>query len=135
MSGGNSLYKVSLKSACCDDLLTCLFMLGQTDILLFNCMAFNNEYTLDGLAQLSGKDKTTVFRSLQKMVSIGIVIKNTKTIARGGYYHTYYLSDMENIKKISLERINATHDGFLQLLDQLLKDISMRIKPVENLSN
>ena len=129
MANANSLYKISLKSACCDDLLTCLFMLSQTDILLFNCMVFNREYTLEELAHLSGKDKTTVFRSMQKLTSIGVVIKNSRTIPRGGYYHTYNLSDIENIKKISMERINSTHEGFLQLLDQLVSDINARINP------
>ncbi len=130
MANANSLYKISLKSACCDDLLTCLFMLGQTDVLLFNCMVPNKEYTLEELAQLSGKDKTTVFRSMQKLTSIGVVIKNSRTIPRGGYYHTYNLSDIDNIKKISIDRINSTHEGFIQLLDQLIEDISTRINPV-----
>ncbi|MHB8360575.1 MAG: hypothetical protein ACYDDC_02085, partial [Thermoplasmataceae archaeon] len=86
MSNVNSLFKISLKSACCDDLLTCLFMLGQTDVVLFNCMVPNTEYTLDKLSGMAGKDKTTVFRSLQKMVSLGVVIKQTKSIKRGGYF-------------------------------------------------
>ena len=100
------------------------------DVLLFNCMVPNKEYTLEELAQLSGKDKTTVFRSMQKLTSIGVVIKNSRTIPRGGYYHTYNLSDIDNIKKISIDRINSTHEGFIQLLDQLIEDISTRINPV-----
>ena len=106
------------------------FMQGQTDVLLFNCMVPNKEYTLEELARLSGKDKTTVFRSMQKLTSIGVVIKNSRTIPRGGYYHTYNLSDIDNIKKISMDRINSTHEGFIQLLDQLIEDISARINPV-----
>ncbi|MHB8361516.1 MAG: hypothetical protein ACYDDC_06915, partial [Thermoplasmataceae archaeon] len=46
-----------------------------------------------------------------------------------GYFHTYYLSDSENLRKISLERINSTHDGFLLLLEQLLEDLKMRVNP------
>ena len=104
-------------------------MFITTPMLVNFCMVFNREYTLEELAHLSGKDKTTVFRSMQKLTSIGVVIKNSRTIPRGGYYHTYNLSDIENIKKISMERINSTHEGFLQLLNQLVTDISTRINP------
>ena len=51
--------------------------------------------TLDGISKEVDRDRTTTFRSLQKLVSLGLCVKETKTIKEGGYYHVYSAVDME----------------------------------------
>ncbi len=45
------------------------------------------------------RDKSTTFRSLQKLVTIGLVVKETRTIKYGGYFHVYSAVDRETFKK------------------------------------
>ncbi len=44
------------------------------------------------------RDKSTTFRSMQKRVAIGLLVKETWTIKDGGYFHVYSVVDKETFK-------------------------------------
>ena len=54
--------------------------------------------TLENIVKEVDRDKSTVFRSLQKIVVLGICIKETKTIKEGGYFHVYSAIDTKTFK-------------------------------------
>jgi len=56
-------------------------------------------------------------RVLSKLVSIGLVTKQTKTIKGGGYYHTYAMLDPALIKKHARERVKEITESLENLID------------------
>src|SRR6476661_3264503 len=93
------LSSITRLNATVKDLLIYLFDLSPLEVdLLFTLMKAKKPSTLDDLAKKLGRDRTTIFKSVQKLVNIGICIKDTKTLKDGGYYHIYSAVDNETFK-------------------------------------
>ena len=71
---------------------------------------------MEELARKADRDKSTIFRSLQKLVGLGICIKDTKTLKEGGYYHAYSAIDMESFRMETEKRVKELHESFDRLL-------------------
>lgn len=80
--------------------------------------------TLDEVAEKVDRDKSTVFRSLQKLVGLGICNKETKTLKEGGYYHTYDAVDIESFKLETEKRVKELEVSFRRLLGKFENDMN-----------
>jgi predicted transcriptional regulator len=100
------------------ELFIYLYDLSPLDLdLLFIMIKEAKPLTLEELSNKADRDKSTVFRSVQKLVSAGICIKETRTIREGGYYHVYSSVDMETFKAETEMRVKDLQKS----LDRLMK--------------
>ncbi len=102
------------------DLFIQLYDLSPLDLdILFMLISKKNDepMTLDQISKEADRDRSTTFRSLQKLVTLGLGIKETKTIKEGGYYHVYSVVDMETFKSETERRVKDLQKS----LDRLLK--------------
>lgn len=114
------------------DLFIYLYSLSslELDILLTLIINNNNNkgfMTLEELTQEVDRDKSTVFRSLQKLVSLGICIKETKTIKEGGLYHLYGAIDIESFKLETEKRVKELEKSFHRILKKFEADMQNMI--------
>jgi predicted transcriptional regulator len=77
------------KKVCCDDIIKCIFDFNELDFKVFKLLNKDGESTAQILANKLKKERSTVYRSLQKLTNCGLCIKNTSNISTGGHYHTY----------------------------------------------
>jgi predicted transcriptional regulator len=100
------------------ELFIYLYDLSPLDLdLLFIMIKEAKPLTLEQLSNKADRDKSTVFRSVQKLVSAGICIKETRTIREGGYYHVYSAVDMETFRAETEMRVKDLQKS----LDRLMK--------------
>jgi predicted transcriptional regulator len=102
------------------DLFIQLYDLSPLDLdILFMLISKKNEEprTLDQVSKETDRDRSTTFRSLQKLVGLGLCVKETKTIKDGGYFHVYSVVDMETFKKETERKVKDLQKS----LDRLLK--------------
>ena len=100
------------------ELFIYLYDLSPLDLdLLFIMIKEAKPLTLEQLSNKADRDKSTVFRSVQKLVSAGICIKETRTIREGGYYHVYSAVDMETFRAETEMRVKELQKS----LDRLMK--------------
>lgn len=103
------------------DLFIQLYDLSPLDMdILFMLIASNKDnkaMTLDEVSEEVDRDRSTTFRSLQKLVSLGLCVKETKTIKEGGYFHVYSAVDMETFKAETEKKVKDLQRS----LDRLLK--------------
>jgi predicted transcriptional regulator len=100
------------------ELFIYLYDLSPLDLdLLFIMIKEAKPLTLEELSNKADRDKSTVFRSVQKLVSAGICIKETRTIREGGYYHVYSAVDMETFRAETEMRVKELQKS----LDRLMK--------------
>lgn len=127
---GNALaFMVSFSSlirsrAKCSDLLSCFLDLNDLEIRLFYTVVSRGESTLDQLSELLSKDRSTVFRNLQKLVALGLVYKEMNSLEKGGRVATFLPNDMESIKEIVSHRIESlkkSMDAFLNEFEQRME--------------
>jgi predicted transcriptional regulator len=99
------------------DLFIYLYDLSPLDLdLLFLLIKKDKPMTLEELVKQVDRDKSTVFRSMQKLVSLGICIKETKTIKEGGYFHVYSATDMKTFRMVTEQRVKELEATFHRLL-------------------
>jgi predicted transcriptional regulator len=117
-----SINQLTKKGATCTDLLTCLYNLKPADIEILQAVLTGPGANIDQIATHIQKDRSSVHRCLSKLVSIGLINKQTKTIKGGGYYHTYTMLDPELIKKHARERVKEITESLQNLIDNFDRD-------------
>ena len=105
-------------AATCEDVMKCFFNLNEFEIMLFLRLVKEGPQRPDDLAKTVGKDRTTVYRSLQKLLSCGICFRDTKTIERGGYYHVYKAISPELVKEKIQNCIEQWNLGMKKALEE-----------------
>jgi predicted transcriptional regulator len=110
------------------DLFIYLYDLSPLELdMLYILIRNKKSMTLEELAKKVDRDKSTVFRSLQKLVGLGICNKETKTLKEGGYYHAYSAIDIESFKIETEKRVKELEDSFHRLLKKFEEDIGRAI--------
>ncbi len=110
------------------DLFIYLYDLSPLDLdLLFIMIKEARPLTLEELSKKADRDKSTVFRSVQKLVSARICIKETKTKREGGYYHVYTAVDMETFKAETETRVKDLQKSLDRLMKKFEADMQMAI--------
>jgi len=110
------------------DLFIYMYDLSPLELdLLFILIKNKKSMTLEELAKKVDRDKSTVFRSLQKLVDLGICNKETKTLKEGGYYHAYSGIDIESFKLETEKRVKELEDSFHRLLKKFEEDLGNAI--------
>lgn len=72
--------------------------------------------TLEDMAGAVDRDKSTVFKSLQRLVSSGLCTKEVRNLREGGYYHLYGCSGIEKISKNTKLKVEEVQAGLTTLL-------------------
>ena len=123
-----SINQLTKKGACCTDLLTCLYNLKPSDVEVLLALAKNENATLDQIAKIVQKDRSSVHRSLSKLVSINLVNRKTKSLKGGGYFHTYAMMDPTLIKKHAIERVKEITESLQSLIDSFESDFKKHLE-------
>ncbi len=87
----------------CHDLVQCAFSLAEFEVEVYYQLSQSGPLRADELAAKMNKDRSTVYRALQKLMTCGMVYRETKSIERGGYFHVYKAISKELLRE-RLER-------------------------------
>jgi len=101
-----SVAKIMAGEGTCRDVLRCLFGLGDFEMAVYKNLLRTGPSRADQLSPVLKRDKSTVYRALQKLVSAGLVMKEAETLKRGGHFHKYTAVPPEKIR----ERIKTCID-------------------------
>jgi predicted transcriptional regulator len=119
----SSVLSITRVNSTVKDLIAFLYDLSPLDleILLFLIRINPESSTLEDLSEKADRDKSTVFRSLQKLANQRIVSKETRTLKERGYYHVYASIDRESFKIETQKRMADLKKS----LDRLLKNFEV----------
>lgn len=104
------------KKICCNDIIGCIFDFNNLDIEVYKKLKEKGESKTQDLANILKKERSTVYRSLQKLTKCGLCIKKTNKINIGGHYHTYKSIDSKLVK-MKLE--SCINEWYKIMLDNL----------------
>ena len=126
-----SINTLTRMNATIKDLFIQLYDLSPLDLdILFMLISKKNDdepITLDQISKQTDKDRSTTFRSLQKLVTLGLCMKETKTLKEGGYYHVYSIVDMETFKIETERRVRDLQRSLDRLLKKFENDMQKAI--------
>jgi len=111
--------KESISNLSCENILECFYGLNESDIQTYKLLISRGELRIEEISRESGKSENTVYKSLQKLMIAGIVLRDKKVIRGGGYYYTYkalsppeVADDMERILREWCVKVRNTIEEF-----------------------
>ena len=126
-----SISSITRMNSSIKDLFTILYDLSPLELeLLFSLIARKQPVSVEILAKELDRDKTTVFRSLQKMVGLRICEKETKSLKDGGWFHAYRAIDVASFKQETEKRVREIKDSFDRLLKKFEQELDNTISSV-----
>jgi len=126
-----SIASITRMNATIEDLIMSLYDLSPLEFdLLFALIARKKAAPLDVLSKEVNRDKTTVFRCLQKLVNLRICEKETKTLKEGGWYHVYSAIDVAAFKMETEKRVKEIKESFDGLLSKFEADLNKTLNSI-----
>ena len=124
----DSIQSVTRRGATCSDLLSCLYNLKPIDMEVLIEVAKNQEAMLTQIAELVHRDRSSTHRCLSKLVSAGLVHKQSKTLEGVGYYHVYSIAEPEQIKEYARQRVKEITDSLESLIENFESDLKKHLE-------
>ncbi|MFB6070761.1 MAG: helix-turn-helix domain-containing protein [Halanaeroarchaeum sp.] len=91
----------------CEGLLECLYELNELDREVFRILSAADErLTIDELATRVDRERSTAYRSVQRLLQAGLVQKQQINYDQGGYYHVYTNADPGSVADTMQRQLN-----------------------------
>lgn len=110
----------------CQDLIQCAYNLGEFEVLVYYTLVESGPMRADELAVIIGRDRSTVYRSLQKLMTCGMVYRETKSMEKGGYYHIYKAISKKDLKEKLEKCVNDWYSRMQDVLKKFLEEARTR---------
>lgn len=103
----------------CEGLLECMHGLKELDKQIFRTLVETPEpLTIDEIAEEMDRERSTVYRSVQRLLQAGFIQKEQINYDQGGYYHVYEPTDPENVADDMQRMLNEWYAKMGQLIQE-----------------
>ena len=113
--------KILAGEATCRDIVKCIYRLSDFELALYKKLVKQGPLRADDLVPSMKKDRSTIYRGLQKLVSSGLACRETKSIDRGGYYHVYTAVSPGQLK----DRLHKCADDWFENMNKAIEDFDL----------
>jgi predicted transcriptional regulator len=101
--------------------------LKPIDLEVFLEVAKTEEATLDKIAESVDRDRSSTHRCLAKLVSAGLINKQSRGLKGGGYYHIYSIVEPSKIKQDAKQKVKEITDSLQTLINNFESDLSKHL--------
>ncbi|MDJ1434667.1 helix-turn-helix domain-containing protein [Halostagnicola sp. A-GB9-2] len=103
----------------CEGLLECLHGLKPLDRDCYRVMVESDDpFTIDEVADRIDRERSTAYRSIQRLLGRGLLEKEQINYNQGGYYHVYSPTDPEQIATDMRHQLNDWYAKMGQLVQE-----------------
>jgi predicted transcriptional regulator len=103
----------------CEGLLECIHGLKDLDREIFALLAEHAEpLTVDEIAEQVDRERSTAYRSVQRLVKSGFVQKEQVNYDHGGYYHVFHPADPDEVADEMQRMLNDWYAKMGQLIGE-----------------
>ncbi|MEF8812898.1 MAG: helix-turn-helix domain-containing protein [Halovenus sp.] len=103
----------------CEGLLECIHGLKNLDKEIFLLLTERAEpLTVDEIAEQVDRERSTAYRSVQRLVNSGFVQKEQINYEQGGYYHVFRPTDPDEIADDMQRMLNDWYAKMGQLIGE-----------------
>ncbi|MBN2567356.1 winged helix-turn-helix transcriptional regulator [Candidatus Woesearchaeota archaeon] len=100
-----------------DQIVRCGFGITKTDFLLLEALMTHDNRPVQELADAVGKERSTVQKSISRLLEKGIIERRQKNLGRGGYIFVYHIHDKADLKERIGENFRNWSERFAKELD------------------
>jgi len=94
----------------CSDIFHYLLDLNELDMKVYRHLSTDTKRA-DEIAEKIGKDRSTIHRSLQKLISCGLCKRERHLLDGGGHYYVYTAVPPEIVKKTVKSCIDSWYEN------------------------
>ncbi|AEH39094.1 helix-turn-helix domain-containing protein [Halopiger xanaduensis] len=120
----------------CEGLLECFHNLKEIDKDVFQLLnEIDDPLTVDEIADEIDRERSTAYRSVQRLMQAGFLQKEQINYDQGGYYHVYLPRDGDEIAQELQRMLNDWYAQMGQLIGEFGEkygDQSGQTSPIEN---
>jgi len=103
----------------CEGLLECFHGLKDLDRQVFQLLVDADErLTVDQIADRVGRERSTAYRSVQRLLQAGLVQKEQVNYEQGGYYHVYRPVSADEVTDDMQRMLNDWYAKMGQLIQE-----------------
>ncbi|MFB6301169.1 MAG: helix-turn-helix domain-containing protein [Halobacteriales archaeon] len=103
----------------CEELLECFYGLKDLDRQAFEVIADSDSpLTVDAVAEAVNRERSTAYRSIQRLMDAGFVEKEQVNYDKGGYYHVYQPVDATDVSNTLQRMLNDWYAKMGQLIGE-----------------
>lgn len=103
----------------CEGLLECFHGLKQLDKEVFQVLIQSGEpMTVDEVAEIIDRERSTAYRTIQRLLQAGFIQKEQINYDQGGYYHVYKTIDPSRIANDMQRLLNDWYAKMGQLIQE-----------------
>ena len=103
----------------CTGLLECLYELNELDRECYRVVSSARDpLTVDEIADAVNRERSTAYRSIQRLLEAGLVQQSQVNYDQGGYYHVYTIIDPDTVAETMRGRVNDWYAQIGYLISQ-----------------
>ncbi|WP_456471800.1 helix-turn-helix domain-containing protein [Methanocaldococcus sp.] len=95
--------KLTLKTPCTtwtfDNLMACIFGIKVFDVKVYFYILKYGPTKITDIAEKLKRNRSTIQRSVQNLMNVGLVYRKQVNIKDGGYFYLYYAIPFEEVKE------------------------------------
>lgn len=111
--------KVEYDNINCFEIIKCVFNLNNTDLKILQSFNDNQAITINELKKKIGKDRSIIYRSLEKLISCKICFKERKSGKKRGFIDYYYRIPLKEIFKKTEENLDRCYSKIKKIMSDL----------------
>ncbi|MCC7575272.1 MAG: TrmB family transcriptional regulator [Methanomethylovorans sp.] len=119
----SSIHEMLRANCKCDDVAKCVLGLKNLDLLAYKKLFEQGPMTAEDLGNLLQRERSTAYRSLQNLIAVGLVYRETRSIQIGGYYYEYVAISPAQFKQMLKQNIADWYNKMDKLLDDFEKEL------------
>lgn len=119
----SSIHEMLRANCKCDDVAKCVLGLKNLDLLAYKKLFELGPMTAEELGDLLHRERSTAYRSLQNLIAVGLVYRETRSIQIGGYYYEYVAIPPAQFKEMLKQNIADWYKKMEVLLDDFEKEL------------
>ncbi|BDR91341.1 helix-turn-helix domain-containing protein [Vulcanisaeta souniana] len=102
-------------------ILRCILRLSPTEVEIYYLLQnkAKEPLTVAEIAKEMSKSRSTIERSLVKLVQLGLIARRPVLAKNGGYTYVYYTKPIDYVKQKLLQLVNAYYEKSRQLIENL----------------
>ena len=129
-----SLSSFDTEELTCFDIIKATYALSDNELEVMMCIKHSQPTDIQTIKETIPKDRATISRSIQTLISIGFVKKTQFNLERGGFKYLYSSLSTEEMKvkiKELIQRITSRMDKAIDSLtenkcQEVYKDVVMK---------
>jgi predicted transcriptional regulator len=115
----DSMSEMLRQDMTCEGLLECFHNLKRIDKEVFQLLNEAGEpLTVDEIADEIDRERSTAYRSVQRLIQAGFLQKEQINYDQGGYYHVYRPRDADEVTQEMQRMLNDWYAKIGQLIDE-----------------